>query len=71
MLLDAEDAEKVAQSKLQSQQEMLGKESFEQELSKIAASSDAIQRKTSALRQASLSKAMLPETSCIYRLAML
>lgn len=53
MVKEAETAEKLAQSKLHSRNETLGKQDFEKELSKIASSNDTLQRKVSSLRQVS------------------
>ena len=51
MVKEAETAEKLAQSKLDSRKETLGQQDFEKELTKIASSSDVLQRKASSLRQ--------------------
>lgn len=61
MVRDAEAAEKLAQSKLHSKTEALNKEDFEKELSKIATSSDSIQRKASSLRQVIHEKLINPK----------
>lgn len=51
MVSEAEAAEKLAQSRLQSKKEALSEETFDREIAGIATANDSVQRKTSALRQ--------------------
>ena len=63
---EAEAAEKLAHSKLQSRQEALDTADFDRELSKLLASNDSVQRKTSSLRQVgSIPKCIESSTICI------
>ena len=53
MVKEAETTEKLAQSKLQSRNESLGKQEFEKELSVMTSSNDSMQRKATSLRHVS------------------
>lgn len=62
MVKEAETTEKLAQSKLQSRNESLGKQEFEKELSVIASSNDNMQRRATSLRHVNSPSSLLAIT---------
>lgn len=65
MVDDAEEAERVAKQRVTSKQEDLSREDFEDELSKLAAALQDLQRKASTLRHVSCCPRLTAESrSC-------